>query len=43
MVHKLVVVSVNEILHFEQNFTKLNYVKFKTLKEIGKKKSKSLC
>jgi len=32
MVHKFVV-SVNQTLHFEQNFTKLNYLKVKTLIE----------
>lgn len=32
MVHKFVV-SVNQTLHFEQNFTKLNYLKVKTLNE----------
>jgi hypothetical protein len=38
MVHKFDVVSVCEALHFEQDFTKLNYVKVKTSKE---KKSKA--
>ena len=32
MVHKFVV-SVNQTLRFEQNFTKLNYLKVKTLNE----------
>jgi len=38
MVHKFVV-SANQTLHFEQNFTKLNYLKVKTLNEEGTKVS----
>lgn len=38
MVHKFVV-SVNQTLHFEQNFTKLNYLEVKTLIEGGTKAS----
>jgi hypothetical protein len=38
MVHKFVV-SVNQTLHFEQNFTKLNYLKVKSLNEGGTKAS----
>jgi hypothetical protein len=30
MVHKFVVLSVKQTLHFEHNFTKLNYIKVKT-------------
>jgi hypothetical protein len=33
MVHKFVVVSATQTLHFEQNFTKLNYLKAETLNE----------